>query len=74
LVSPGAVCGVDQLPDLLGTRRIGGKTVITASEVVRAGDNRRGGTIQFPGRPERVLDDLLAAIRPAGENAGARHP
>ena len=42
-----------------------------ASEIMRAGHQRRGSRIELPERPERVVDDLHAAVGPTSKDGGA---
>jgi hypothetical protein len=65
--------GVDQLPGVLGARGTGTEPPEATAEVVRAGNHRRGGAVQPPERPERVVDDVDAAVGPTGEDGGAGH-
>jgi hypothetical protein len=72
LASP--VCGVDQLPDIIGARRIRSEAPEPASEVMRAGDHRRGVTTQLSVRPERVrrAEEPRAISEPRRSNASVK--
>jgi hypothetical protein len=70
---PGPVRGVNQLPGISCGWRLRTKAPKTVAKVVRAGDHRRGSSVQLLKSPERVFNDVDAAIGPAGEDCGTCH-